>query len=228
MKKYLALLLALSLALALVACGDKKEDDNGGFVPDDGMMQEVDPDGESEDPDDAEIEDESEATFTKGDRGSGPMTIYSKLFSIDVPEGLDYELYTWYTSESDEKFGTYEINIAESGKSSAVRVTVTTQRMINSLDDAAAECKRMNDFNGSLVTTPGDDIVINDVTYKTMQITGSESYNSTNLYYASFYETDNGDDVYVEIQSTEDGPFTNLPMSNELVQQLIDSLVLLK
>ena len=61
-----------------------------------------------------------------------------------------------------------------------------------------------------------------------MQITGSESYNSTNLYYASFYETDNGDDVYVEIQSTEDGPFTNLPMSNELVQQLIDSLVLLK
>ena len=79
-----------------------------------------------------------------------------------------------------------------------------------------------------MVTTPGDDIVINDVTYKTMQITGSESYNSTNLYYASFYETDNGNDVYVEIQSTEDGPFTNLPMSNELVQQLIDSLVLLK
>ena len=228
MKKYLALLLALSLALALVACGDKKEDDNGGFVPDDGMMQEVDPDGESEDPDDAEIEDEPEATFTEGDRGSGPMTIYSKLFSIDVPEGLDYELYTWYTSESDEKFGTYEINIAESGESSAVCVTVTTQRMINSLDDAAAECKRMNDFSGSLVTTPGDDIVINDVTYKTMQITGSESYSSTKLYYASFYETDNGDDVYVEIQSTEDGPFTNLPMSNELVQQLIDSLVLLK
>ena len=194
MKKYLALLLALSLALALVACGDKKEDDNGGFVPDDGMMQEVDPDGESEDPDDAEIEDESEATFTEG----------------------------------DQKFGTYEINIAESGKSSAVRVTVTTQRMINSLDDAAAECKRMNDFSGSLVTTPGDDIVINDVTYKTMQITGSESYSSTKLYYASFYETDNGDDVYVEIQSTEDGPFTKLPMSNELVQQLIDSLVLLK
>ena len=78
------------------------------------------------------------------------------------------------------------------------------------------------------MTTPGDDIVINDVTYKTMQITGSESYSSTKLYYASFYETDNGDDVYVEIQSTEDGPFTNLPMSNELVQQLIDSLVLLK
>lgn len=104
-------------------------------------------------------------------RGTGRTVISNGLFSVTIPEGLDYEIDSWYTAKGNEKFGTYAIDIAEKGSSSAVRLIVTTQRMVDSLEIAAKECIRMNDFNGAKKSMIGDDITINDITYKTLTIT---------------------------------------------------------
>ena len=247
MKKFLCLLGVATLSLSLAACGGTGNKDNQGggqsTVTEEEGTDGAEEDGMEEGTDGAEdgMEDgsadgmeeggEAEEGFAEGQSGEGPKTIFNSLFSVDVPEGLTYDLYSWYTSEDDDKFGTYVIDIGETDSyGKGVRLTVTTQRMIDSLEGAAEECKRMNDFSGSKETIPGEDVVINGVTYKTMHIVGEKD--DDKLFYVTYFdnhnETEKSGDVYVEIRSTEASMFSVLPMSNELVQEFINSLVLIQ
>lgn len=225
MKKIIILVLVLLMMFPFAACGDIPSEKETTPVETEAPPETTAKPEPTETP--GENEEPKETTsFASGDKGTGEAFISNGLFSVTIPEGLDYEIYTWYTAEDNEKFGTYEIDIAEKGASSVVRLTVTTQRMVDSLESAAKECIRMNDFSGAKTATIGADITINGVTYKTVTITGDESYDETNMYYATFYYTnaDGDNDVYVEISSTEAGPFTNLSMENPLVQKMIESL----
>ena len=73
------------------------------------------------------------AELQTGDIGEGEKTLDSDFCTVTIPEGLQYNVYSYYHDE--DALGTIQIDF---GKKYTIegRLEVSTTRMINSLDDA--------------------------------------------------------------------------------------------
>lgn len=219
-KNRLKTLVLIILMLALIACGksdnndkDKKEEDK--------LVVEVD---EKEDEaDQEEVNDDVLVvgkSIEKGDTGSGPVAIESRLGLISIPEGLDYKLYT-APFESGET-SSIRVNFGEDD-TSAGHVEVSTTRMIKSLDDAVTECIRTNDF-GTLESIIGEEITYGDRVFKEVTIKKPDD-SDIRHYLVSYYEAENDWDGYIEIHTAGEGNYYNMDIKDPLVSSIIKSLV---
>ncbi len=158
-------------------------------------------------------------SIIKGDKGSGPVEIQSRLGSIDIPEGLDYELYT-VPYEGNTASIRVDIGIGNSG---AGHILVSTTRMIKSLKDAVKECIRTNDF-GTKDSIVGEEITYGGMKYKAIIIQNPDGTDVIN-FLVSYYKADKDWDGYVEIRTNGDGSYYKMAIDEPLLIDILEKLV---
>lgn len=225
--KYFALIIIFVLVFSLTACGGNKKIDKveDPVQPSTDVVAEVGPEQTSEELEEvAEEADEGllvvGETINKGDRGSGPVKIDSGLSQIFIPEGLDYELYSSFVNGNT---GTIRVDFG-TGNSGAGHIEVTTTRMIKSLDEAANECIRMNDF-GTMNSEIGDEIIYGDLTYKYVTIQKPDGSN-IKYYLAAYYKRSDDKDIYVELSTNGADSYYKMDIDDPLIEELLQALVL--
>lgn len=207
MKKILALMMALMMVFALAACGDGDQKETQDANTETSAVEETTPA-------------DSVVTITEaGQEGEGEVQIDTPLYTATVPAGLKYEVYTYYSG--DDNLATVEINFGQEYATSG-RLTVTTQRIVASLDDAVAECNRMNSgFEGYESTEAGEE-THGAVTYK--KLNTSTKYSKSD-YLVSYYKNPAGylySDTYIELKVDP----ARIDLADPLVTALVDSIVL--
>ncbi|HZK39459.1 MAG TPA: hypothetical protein VFD23_04840 [Clostridia bacterium] len=222
-KKYLSLFLVAALLFSLAACGNSKDADtttDGGqtTIAAAGEGSDVTTKGDGGSDSGVLVVGES---IEKGDRGSGPVVIESTLSIVSIPEGLDYELYNAYDNSVRVDFG--------AGNTGAGHIAFSTTRMIKSLDDAANECVRTNDFTGSLESEIGEEVTYGDLTYKAVNIwkpDEGDTKGHTEHFLAAYYTTAAGKDAYVEVRANGEGNYRNIEIDNPLIVEILNTLKL--
>lgn len=220
-KKYLILFLIIILTFSLVACGgeevDKTEDTEEAAT-------EEEPEEAAEEV--AEIDIENAGILIDGeigeedDKGTGPAKIESRLGVINIPEGLDYKIYHVPT---EGKGTSIQVNFGIDNVNSGL-IEISTTRMIESLDDAADECIRMNDF-GTMDSVLGEEVIYGDNTFKALTIQKSDKSRITN-FLVSYYKTDDDNDGYVEVAANEESGAYGIDINDPLIKEMLESLVI--
>ena len=225
--RYFTLIIIVVLIFSLTGCGDTKEVEKiaDPVQTSTDVVAEVEPEEPAEEIE--EVEEELDEgllvvgeTINKGDIGSGPVKIDSGLTQISIPEGLDYELYMSFV---DGNTGSIRVNFG-TGNRGAGHIEVTTTRMIKSLDDAANECIRMNDF-GTLDSEIGDEVKYGDLTYKYVTIKETDVTN-VKYYLVAYYNRSDDKDIYVELSTNGGDSYYKMDIDDPLVGELLKSLVL--
>ena len=209
MKKFIAVLMALLMVCSLAACGGGENTTTDAPATQEAVT------------DVATTEAVSDVlVLAGGESGDGEAKLDAGLFTMTVPEGLKYEVYTYYMDASNN-LATIEVNF---GKSSATegRVTVTTQRMVKSLDDSEAESIRMySSFDGMESESLGE-VTIGGMTFKKLHIT-TQYQDKTIL--VSYYNNPAADmyaDTFIEITTDTN----RIDLADSAVTALIESIVL--
>ncbi len=236
MKKQLTTLLAIILILSMAACSksDTNNKSSQNAAEPTTSNSQLSTEAETSDTEEASDDnDDLDAEISTGDlivgqnisdgyQGSDPVTLYSRFGSLKFPEGVNYKLST--LPPDDTATATLEFWFGK-GNTNAGRFTISTTRMIESLEDAVNECIRMNDF-GSLSSTIGDEISYGGITYKNLSIhkdDGSEA----KYFLVTYYETEDGRNGYVEVQvNGQDGGYYKLDIDDPIVIEMLESLVL--
>ena len=210
MKKFLALIMVIMMVISLAACGGN----DGNTTETKGNSTETSASLEETTPA------ESVVIINEVDQtGEGEAKIDTPLYTATVPAGLKYEVYTYYSGE--DNLATVEINFGKDYPGD-FRLTVTTQRMIASLDDAVAECERMSSaFSGFKSEVLGEE-THGANTFKKLNI--KTEYSDTD-YLVSYYKNTGAPlyaDTYIEVMADK----SDIDIADPLVTALIDSIVL--
>ena len=213
MKKFLSIIMVVMVVCSFAACGENGDTNTTSAPANDATVADT-----------TAVQDASvssaDVTITEVDqKGEGEVKLDTPLYTATVPAGLKYEVYTYYSG--DDNLATIEINF---GKDYAndFRLTVTTQRMIASLDDAVGECERMSSaFNGFQSEVLGEE-THGAYNYKKLNI--KTEYSDVD-YLVSYYKN-LGDfiytDTYIEVRADK----IDIDISDPLVVALVDSIVL--
>lgn len=206
MKKFLVLLTTIAMMMAIVACG-------GEATTGEENKEQPKEEQKVEQP----KEEEQSSEIKVGDKGEGEAELDSKLFSVTIPEGFKYEVYT--CAMVDDTNGTVEIDFGDLSTSCA-RLTVSTQRMVTSLDDAVEKgiALRNLDTYKEGKAEVGEDITFGDVTYRRISFSTEYSGDETLIGYV---ETEAGLGAYVEIKLARVG---GLSFDEDIVKSLIESI----
>ncbi len=221
-KKYLALFLVAALLFSLAACGNSGDADtttDGGKITTSAADYGIS-DGTTQSDAGSGVLVVGES-IKKGDRGTGAAVIESALSVVTIPKGLDYELYDAYDNSVRVDFGV--------GNTGAGHIAFSTTRMIKSLDDAANECVRTNDFTGSLESEIGEEFTYGNLTYKAVKIWDAKEgpfKGDTTYFLAAYYKTADGDDAYVEVRANGEGNYRNIEIDNPLIVEILNTLKL--
>lgn len=232
MKKQLTILLMMMFMLSLAACGksetNDKDDPNavssisGSAASSAQLPAEDEP---SEGGDDSETSTGDlivGKNVSDGQRGTGPATLHSRFGSLSFPEGVDYQLST--LPPDDTLTATLEFWFGK-GNTNAGKFTISSTRMIGSLDDAVNECIRMNDF-GKLTATIGDEVSYGGITYKNLSIHEADG-SEAKYYLVTYYKTENDRNGYVEVQvNGQDGGYYKLDIDDPIVVEILESTTL--
>ena len=227
-KKHFILIIIVVLIFSLAGCGANKEIEKVEDAVESSTDEAKEVEAEEEEAEDLEeVAKESDdgllvvgETINKGDRGSGPVKIDSGLTQISIPEGLDYELYSSYV---DGNTGTISVDFGM-GNNGAGRIEVSTTRMIKSLEDAANECIRTNDF-GTMESEIGSEVTHGDLTYKYVTIQKPDGSN-TKYFLVAYYKRSDDKDIYVELSTNGADNYYNMDIDNPLIGEVLDALVL--
>lgn len=208
LSKTLAILLAALLMVGLAACGQKE--DPAPPNTDDPAITTPDTDGG----DNADNTDNTpSAGFQMGDTGVGPVTLDTRYAVIQIPAGLDYEIYMISPAESET--GMVRIDFGYGYTDSFIEVSST--RMVYSLDDAVQECIRMHSYGDPDIASVGGDVVYNGVTYRTVLIPSRGG-----AYLVSYYEepSDSFPGRYVEVYAYT----ANLELDDAAIAAILGSI----
>lgn len=217
MKKTAAILLALVMTVSLSACGGSGE---SSATKEASAQSTVSATSEAKAEETTVEETTASAELQAGDSGEGVKTLDSDFCTVTIPEGLQYEVDTYYHDE--DALGTIKIDFGKKGTSEG-RLEVSTTRMISSLDDAVNECISVRNLdtyeNGK--SEIGEEVTYGNTTYK--QVSLSNGYGAETCL-VSYYKRADGKNIYVEI-STKQTDFDKLPIDDPLVQELAKSAV---
>lgn len=220
MKKFTAILLTLILAASITACsgGNSSTDSSSETTKSSSESAEITPQATETQPETEAPTENKEIEM--GDRGEGEKTLDSAFCTVTIPEGLQYEIYTYYHDE--DNLGSISINF---GKKSTIegKLEVSTTRMISSLDDAVNECIRVRNLDTYKEgkSEIGEEVTYGDTTYKVVNMSHEHGAETCLV---SYYKRADGKDIYVEIKTNQADSF-KLPVDDPLVQELAKSAV---
>lgn len=217
MKRLAAILLALVMTASLSACGGSGE---SSATKEASAQSTVSATSESKAEETTVEATTASAELQAGDSGEGAKTLDSDFCTVTIPEGLQYEVDSYYHDE--DALGTIKIDFGKKGTSEG-RLEVSTTRMISSLDDAVEECIRVRNLDTYKEgkSEIGEEVTYGDTTYKVVKM--SHEYGAETCL-VSYYKRADGKDIYVEIKTTQND-FDKLPIDDPLVQELAKSAV---
>ena len=217
MKKTAAILLALVMTASLSACGGSGE---SSATKEASAQSTVSATSESKAEETTVEATTASAELQAGDSGEGAKTLDSDFCTVTIPEGLQYEVDSYYHDE--DALGTIKIDFGKKGTSEG-RLEVSTTRMISSLDDAVEECIRVRNLDTYKEgkSEIGEEVTYGDTTYKVGKM--SHEYGAETCL-VSYYKRADSKDIYVEIKTTQND-FDKLPIDDPLVQELAKSAV---
>lgn len=231
-KKILTIFMVLALVFTLTACGGQEKDS-----PDvDKPIEEDANDPVADLEEEPELEEETEAEekmdislggmlvddepVEKLFTGTGPAKIETRLATMLIPEGLDYQVYQ-VPLEGDTSSMRIDFGVANTN---AGFIEVSTTRMIKSLDDAANECIRTNDF-GTMDSEIGQEITYGDKIFKEVTIQKPDG-SRVDYFLVHYYEAENDWDGYIEVKTNGEGGAYKMDIKDPLIDQLLESIVL--
>lgn len=217
MKKFAAILLALVMTASLAACDGSSESSG---TKETSAQSSASATSEVKAEETTVEETTASAELQTGDRGEGEKTLDSAFCTVTIPEGLQYNVYSYYHDE--DALGTIQIDF---GKNSAIvgRLEVSTTRMISSLDDAVNECIRVRNLDTYKEgkSEIGEEVTYGDTTYKLVNMSHENGAESCLV---SYYKRADGKDIYVEIRIKQ-LDIDKLTIDDPLVQELAESAV---
>ena len=161
-------------------------------------------------------------TFTiteKDQSGEGGILLDASLFTVEVPEGLKWNVYSYYYSAEDN-LATVEINFG-TDYTDDFKLTVTTQRMVDSLESSEEECISNFDYIPSAVVEKLSEVSYGDFTYKALHITSE--YSDEN-FLVTYYEKADVlyGETYIEIEADTD----DIAIDDSMIVMVLNSLKL--
>ena len=214
MKKLAAILLALVMTASLAACDGSSESSGTKETSAQSSASETKAEETTVE------ETTASAELKKGDSGEGEKTLDSVFCTVTIPEGLQYEVDSYYRDE--DTLGTIKIDFGKKGTTEG-RLEVSTTRIISSLDDAVEECisvRNLDTYEEGKYEI-GEEVTYGDTTYK--QVNFSHEHGAETCLVSDYKRAD-GKDIYVEIKTTQND-FDKLPIDDPLVQELVKSAV---
>ncbi len=234
MKKFIALLMSLTIAVSLCACGNSSSGSTDANVTESERSESSVPDTsnektESQQPEEANVETQQPeetqepAGMQEGDTGDGPADLDAGLVKFTVPEGYSYEAYDFYIDEDEPLHGYIIIDINETGSyGTPVRVDVNTQSMVYSQDDAIQRtidlCNLQTSKEGKY--TIGDTATYGENTYTRIDI--STEY-SEETYFTAYAENGNsyGGGAFIRVKVDTE----KMEADDPLVKAILESIV---
>ena len=152
MKKIIALLLALVLSFTLIACGNGGEDDTS-KTTESTVAPSVETTSEETtakettavETTEAETTEADDGKLKNGDSGEGPATLESAFVKVDIPKGLNYEISSYNTYETNPLYGNIKIVITNERGMVVAKVNASSQNMVT--DQKGAVEKVISLFN---------------------------------------------------------------------------------
>ena len=231
-KKHFALLLVIVLLFSLTACA-KDTTTESTDVTDPAVTEEA-TDEAADEAVEPEVTEPEVALDTgasiagqpveKNDKGTGPVAIESRFGTINIPAGLDYQLYYVPTGELGKgKTDTIQVDFGK-GNTNSGYIHISSTRMVASLDEALAESSRMNDF-GTKDSVAGDEVTFNGVPFKHQTIQKPDGTDANN-YLIGYYKTVDDTDGFVEVCANGKERAYSIDINDPLIVELMESLVL--
>ena len=216
MKKMLSLILALMLALCLCACG-------GGDTSTDAETEEETTGQEAETPETDEAEEpEASEGLEEGDEGDGPAELQAGLIDVTIPEGMSYQVDTYYISEDDPLFGSVRFNLYKADGAVIGKLIATTQNMVGSMEEAVQntiDLRNLDTYSNGASYAMGDTMSLGGLTYQTLSTT---SEFGTNYYCVTYVTRGDGDSdgLKIELSLMDEVMTPDDPMVAELLNSL--------
>lgn len=228
MKKLIALMLALTMALGLCACGGSSGSDAGK-----GGTSAAEPAASTSESDVSEgdasaAEPATAGEMKSGDTGDGPADLDCDLFSVTIPQRLKYEISSFFISDDDTKYGTVAIDLGSEDSSYVGELgtlTITTQRMpTNQKEAVESTIKLLNlDTYDEGKSELGAEVTYGGYTYQT--INTSTEFGKKDFLVTFFLRAPEGEfenDVVAELKVNPE----KIAIDDPQVAELMNSLVL--
>lgn len=226
MKKLFAILLTMTLALSVAACGGK--DANDAPPADSGTEQTTDGGDEADTGnagDTGNTEDGLQYTaFEEGDQGDGPLDVEADLFSVTIPEGISYSIKNWKPKADVRYFSGYDIDFTQTETGYKLGAWEMSGQSIESLEEAEAYCRLLNVYSDSLTTEVGEDVTVGGNTFRPLTISNS---NQNETHYVTYMTASSEDG------SSQYGVYLDITINNwtvsfddPAIQEMFNSLVL--
>lgn len=201
-----ALVMAVMMVFALTACTDNSNTETTTAPPAQAETT-------------APVDNSTFVITEEGQSGEGGILLDASLFTVDVPEGLLWDAYSYYYSAEDN-LATVVIDFG-TDYTDDFRLTVTTQRMIDSLDTAEAECIRTFDFVDSANIEKLPEVTYGDFTYKALHVTSD--YSDEN-FLVTYYEKADADygETYIEVEADVE----DMAIDDAMIVSVLNSLKL--
>ena len=194
MKKMLSLILALMLALCLCACGGG-DTSTDAETEEETTAQDADPPA----PEEAEAPEASEG-LAEGDKGDGPAELQAGLIDVTIPEGMSYQVDTYYISEDDPLFGSVGFNLYKADGTMIGKLIATTQNMVGSMEEAVQntiDLCNLDTYSNGASYEMGDTMTLGGLTYQTLSTTTEFG---TNYYVVTYATRGDGDSTGLKIE----------------------------
>ncbi|MDY0236602.1 MAG: hypothetical protein RBR71_11255 [Gudongella sp.] len=236
-KKYLALLIVFVLLISLTACGGDNKDVEEPVANEEVIESEEELVEAVEVAEAVEVEEAPEVeespkidiemsgilvdgkSVEKNYVGTGPATLETRLGSMVIPEGLDYQV---YQVPLEGKTTSLEIDFGV-GNTNAGYINISTTKMVKSLDEAVLETIGMNDF-GTMESVIGEEIAYGDKTFKEVTIKKSDG-SRVDYFLTYYYPAENDWDGFVEVKTNGEGGAYKMDIKDPLITALLESLV---
>ena len=223
MKKLCTILLTITLALSVAACGSNNTSDAASSKNDTEQATEGGDEADTGDTGDTE-EGLKYTNFENGEEGDGPLDIETELFSMKIPEGISYSVENWRTGAEVRYNSDYDVDFTTTENGYTAGNLQMSMQSIESLEEAESYCRLLNVYSDSLTTEVGEDVTINGITFRPINISNS---NQDETHYVTYMIASSEDGksqygVYVDISINN----RIVSFDDSMIQEMFNSFVL--
>ncbi|MDO4379786.1 MAG: hypothetical protein Q4D20_02815 [Clostridia bacterium] len=230
MKRILAIVFTLLIALGLFACGKEPEDTKATTENSSSSLTTESTSESSTEKVSTELSSETTTTkpaafdpenLQKGAKGEGPVTIKTPTMTFSVPKGLAFSLDTYSMTEEKPFFGSIAMTFKNSGKKNWGTLRATSIDKFNNLEEASKKALRDTHYdtyeNGKYAEEKN--VKIGNCTFNVLHVTTDYSEKD---YYITFAKRGEKDfyGLFVQLEVNKKYIAADDPVITELLKSI--------